>query len=241
MNAQNFVWLAADYHLPTTYSCRVPMSSEQSALAMPAPGPATIRLALVRTGIELFGLDYVRDELFPIIRAAELRVKPPKRVAISFQLVQAYKAGTNRANSNEERRESLSYREICHAEGSMTIYMKVPLAYEDAFQEVLQAVGYWGQANSLACCLSISRDTPRMGDYAIPLKALSTPRPVQPFFACIVSDFRDATVKWSEIMPTVLDPSGTDPSYLRLELYLWPMTLSEQHSRSKMLVYRSLI
>lgn len=92
MNTQNFIWLAIDYHIPTTYSCRIPMSSQHSALAMPAPGPATVRLAVVRTGIELFGIDYVRNELFPVIRAAEMRVKPPEKVAISSQLIRAYKA-----------------------------------------------------------------------------------------------------------------------------------------------------
>ena len=49
------VWIAADYHFPSTYSCLIPMSSMNSASVMPAPGPATIRLALLRTGIERFG------------------------------------------------------------------------------------------------------------------------------------------------------------------------------------------
>src|SRR5260221_14674265 len=49
-------WLAAAYHFPATYSCRVPMSSMNSALAMPAPGPATVRLPLIRKGVELVGV-----------------------------------------------------------------------------------------------------------------------------------------------------------------------------------------
>jgi hypothetical protein len=48
MEASSLTWLAADYQLPATYSCRVPMSSITSALALPAPGPATVRLALLR-------------------------------------------------------------------------------------------------------------------------------------------------------------------------------------------------
>lgn len=58
-------WLAADYHLPATYSCRLPLSSANSALISPAPGPATVRLALIRASIELFGRDAVCDSLFP--------------------------------------------------------------------------------------------------------------------------------------------------------------------------------
>jgi len=48
------VWIAADYHFPSTYSCRIPMSSANCASVMPAQGPATVRLALIRVGIELF-------------------------------------------------------------------------------------------------------------------------------------------------------------------------------------------
>lgn len=62
------VWIAADYHFPSTYSCRIPMSSVSTALAMSTPGPATVRLALIRTGIKLFGLEMTRDELFPVVR-----------------------------------------------------------------------------------------------------------------------------------------------------------------------------
>lgn len=40
-------WLAADYHFPATYSSRLPFSSPNSALISPAPGPATVRLALI--------------------------------------------------------------------------------------------------------------------------------------------------------------------------------------------------
>src|SRR5262249_20927109 len=89
--ASQTIWLAADYHFPGTYSCRVPMSSMNSIRAMPAPGPATIRLALVRTGIELFGEKRTRHDLFPIIRSAEIAIRPPERVAISTQKIHAYK------------------------------------------------------------------------------------------------------------------------------------------------------
>lgn len=242
MNTQNFVWLAIDYHLPTTYSCRIPMSSQHSALAMPAPGPATVRLAAVRTGIELFGVDYVREELFPVIGAAEILVKPPEKVAISSQLIRGYKArAVDRTNSNGGISESLSYREVCHAEGSITIYVKVPLDYEAAFQKVFQAIGYWGQANSLTYYMGITHAVPRSGDVAVPLRLLQTSRPIQQFFSCIVSDFRDVTVKWSEILPDTFETRRTDTGWLHLELYLWPMIISEQHSGGKLLVYRSLI
>jgi len=69
-----------------------PLSSAASALISPGPGPATVRLALIRVGIELFGPEVVQEELFSWIRSARLRVRPPERLAISEQVVRAYKA-----------------------------------------------------------------------------------------------------------------------------------------------------
>ncbi len=92
MSEATLGWLAADYHLPATYSCRLPLSSANSALISPAPGPATARLALIRASLELFGRDVVRDSLFPWIRAARVLIRPPERVAISGQVLRAYKA-----------------------------------------------------------------------------------------------------------------------------------------------------
>src|SRR2546423_2086870 len=91
MNLAHHTWLAAEYHLPSLYSCKVPMSSMNSALVLPAPGPATVRLALIRTSIELFGLECVRDELFPQIRAMGTRIRPPEWVAMTAQVLHAYK------------------------------------------------------------------------------------------------------------------------------------------------------
>jgi hypothetical protein len=68
------LWLAAEYHFPSTYSCRIPMSSMSSASAMPAPGPATVRLALIRTGIEYIGIEAMRDTFFPDLCSVPIRI-----------------------------------------------------------------------------------------------------------------------------------------------------------------------
>src|SRR5262245_49860791 len=62
------------------------MSSPNITLAMPAPGPSPVHLKMMRVGLELFGEDYLRGELFPIIRSAEIHIQSPARVAISTQL-----------------------------------------------------------------------------------------------------------------------------------------------------------
>lgn len=125
MNGIPLCWLAAEYHLPATYSCRLPLSSPNSALVSPAPGPATVRLALLRVGLELFGSDVVRDSLFPWIRAASVLIRPPERVALSGQVLRAYKVDEDKGHVSIN--ESVIYREVAHAEGTMTVYLELPL------------------------------------------------------------------------------------------------------------------
>ena len=119
------VWLAADYHFPSTYSCRIPMSSMNSAPVMPAPGPATVRLALVKAGIECFGLEVVRDQLFPVLRSVTVCIRPPERVAISQQVLHAYKWSVDKRRRTIVQ-ESIIVREMAHACGPMTIFLQVP-------------------------------------------------------------------------------------------------------------------
>jgi hypothetical protein len=110
LHAPELVWLAANYHLPGTYSCRVPMNSAESAQALPGPGPATVRLALVRAGIEVAGLAHTRDILFPIIAAVLIEVRPPERVALSVQTLEGYKGQKAQAGADHRLQTSLRRR-----------------------------------------------------------------------------------------------------------------------------------
>lgn len=230
----NTVWLAADFHMASTYSCRIPVSSQHSALAMPAPGPATVRLAMIRTAIELFGVEATRQTLFPMIRSAPVLIRPPDRVAISTQLLQAYKV----SKSSSHLKTSLAYREMCHAQGAVTIYLAVPINYEDAFREILQAIGYWGQANSLTFCTGVYSEAPNLSECARPLRLIEGAPPLGQFFACIVSEFRSEPVGWDEIMQ---DTAAHKLKPLELELYVWPMLIIEQRRQHKLLRRCSLI
>lgn len=237
MNTKTSIWLAADYHFPGTYSCRVPMSSARSAQAMPAPGPTTVRLALIRNAIELFGPEYTRDELFPVIRSMEVRVRPPERVAISTQLIRGYKASRRKSSRGNGLAEAPVYREFAHANGLMTIYIHIPKKYEQAFRDTLNAIGYWGRADSFACCIGVVQAKPKVGEYAVPFGTLQSNHSAQQFFPCVVSEFRDTEVNWCEAMPTV---KTTQPDAIHLNVYIWPMVVIEQHRGGKRLLRRSL-
>lgn len=215
MVTPTFVWLAARYHIPMTYSCQTPMSSASSVLAMPAPGPATVRLAMVRNGIELFGEDYVRDDLFLVIRSAEIYIEPPVKVAISTQFLKAFKASPGPQGAPDVVTESLVYREVCHAEGEVTIYLKVPISHEAVCREVLAAIGYWGQAHSLAWCTEITGNIPRLEECGQPLRNCPASSPIQGLFSCLVSEFRGGDVDWDEIIaiPNKRETKAIQPEF----------------------------
>ena len=120
------LWLAADYHFPSTYSCRIPMSSAGSAMITPAPGPSTVRLALIQTGIELFGLKTTQHDLFPIIRSAPIQIQPPEKVAISLHRLRAHKWEKGKAGKQDRFQESVILREMAHATEPCTVFIQVP-------------------------------------------------------------------------------------------------------------------
>lgn len=232
MSQASLTWLAATYDLPATYSCRVPMSSITSALALPGPGPATVRLALIRTATELFELPYVQSVLFPQICAMPLAIRPPERVALTPQVLRAYKVD----EKTQEMTESPVSREMAHAIGELSIYLQVQESLEDAFRQVLQMIGYWGQTSSLAWCNSIESRTPPREECVTPLRSFQRHVPAHPFFSCILSEFRDPSVTWNEVVPFI---GKRMPNPLRLDVYVWPLIEAAQHGSGKLLARRA--
>lgn len=234
MNQTGLGWLAAEYHFPATYSCRLPFSSTNSALISPAPGPATVRLALIRVGIEVFGRDVVRDTLFPWIRAASLFIRPPERVAISGQVLRAYKAEQNKGHIAYQ--ESVVYRQMAHAEGTMTVYLKLPRQERKTWETLLWNIGYWGQASSFATCLEVHERAPLKNECAQPLEGLSEQSIIHPFFSCVHTEFRDTQVTWQQVVPFDGMHTRASQNPLKLELYVWPLQVVKQDSQNTLLV-----
>lgn len=232
------IWLTADYHFPSTYSCRIPMSSMSSAGAMPTPGPATVRLALLRTGIEYVGRDVVRDELFPTLCAMPVRIRPPERVALSQHHLRAYKWETNQAKRYSSLQESVIVREMAHASGPMTISIEVPVDQEALYRTLLRAVGYWGQTDSLTSCVGVTHEALMTGEYAVPFGLVGSTRSHQPFFHCVTSEFRTAQLSWEDVTSPFF--RGKNSSPVRLDVYVWPLVHVRQSGEGKLLLRRSL-
>jgi hypothetical protein len=225
----SMIWLAADYHFPSTYSCRIPMSSMSSAQVAPAPGPATVRLALIRRGIELFGIESVRDELFPTIRSLSVRVQPPKRVAISVHRLRAHKWERGKGERGKQFQESVIVREMAHAQGAMTVYLEIPSRQEEAYRALLRAIGY---------CVAVREAAPEQGMCAMHLSALGSSRPLRPFFSCLLTEFRTRSLEWHEVVPA---SDSSNPQALQLDIYVWPMLIEYRSGEGKLLVRHALL
>ena len=144
MKPARLVWLAATYHLPSTYSCRVPMSSMSSAQALPTPGPATVRLALLKSALELFGVASTRDVLFSVLSTMVIQIRPPERVALAYQVQHAFKASPSVGLRAAHMSDTVIYREVAHATGVMTVYIAVPEPLCDVCRRMLGVVGVLG-------------------------------------------------------------------------------------------------
>jgi hypothetical protein len=230
MDIAHHTWLAAEYHLPSLYSCKVPMSSMNSTLALPAPGPATVRLALIRAGIEVFGLDCMRDELFPQIRAMEIRIRPPELVSMSVQTLHSYKVD-EQALGTQITTAPIS-RECAHASGPLTVYIEVPSKEVPRWAGILRAIGYWGQASSLVSCTNAWENVPDPKECVMPLRKWTRQEPLELFFSSFLTEFRDTMISWNDVMPML---GARKAEMLKFDVYIWPMVTVQHHGGGKQL------
>jgi hypothetical protein len=193
-----------------------------------------VRLALIRVGIEIFGRDVVRDTLFPWIRAASVLIRPPERVALSGQVLRAYKAVE--VKGLVSYRESVVYRQMAHAEGTLTVYLELPRHARKAWESLLWNIGYWGQASSFATCLEVNERAPLKNECAQPLEGLSEQSVIRPFFSCVHTEFRDAHVTWQEVVPFDGSHTRTAQNPLKLEVYVWPLQVVRQDGQNTLLM-----
>jgi len=62
--------------------------------------------------------------------------------------------------------------------------------------------------------------------------------PLEPFFSSILSEFREGALSWDQVMPVV---GAQKVETLTLDMYVWPLVISEQHGRGKLLVRRAFV
>ena len=222
-------WLAAQYHFPSTYMCRMPMSNPLAARALPTPGPATIRRALLRNAIELFGIAATRDWLFPVIRAIPIRVQPPACVAISRQPIRLYKGIFIQRRT--QLQDAIGYREVATADGLLMIYLHVGRDVAHAISETLSLIASWGSADSLTCCMHVAEAEPPT-TVVVPLQSIHAAATLRQRYIGLATEFRDHDVTWAEIGA---DDTNESSDAIASRLWVWPLSICEQHRNGMIL------
>lgn len=230
--ANSTVWLAAHFHMSSLYTCKSPISSHVTGVALPTPGPATIQQAMIRVGIETFGIEHVKDKLFQHIIASHPLVRPPESIAISEQKLKLFKA-----DDQGNIVDGFGYRQMVHAEGDMVIYVKTDVGVESDFTSLLRNIGYWGQTSSFAYCTKLHRQEPQPGCYAQPVEDASDVMRIGAYYTAYVTELHGGIATWEKIVDSRVDGR----SHLGLRLYVWPLTVSEHRSSGQLLRFRSLV
>ncbi len=84
-------WVCLLVHFPSFFSYRIPDYSSQYALSVPLPSPSSIKLAVVATAIRTTGDVAEGKCVFYAVRDAEIRIVPPKQIAINSVFIKRLK------------------------------------------------------------------------------------------------------------------------------------------------------
>ena len=88
-------WVKLTVHFPSFFSYRIPDYSSQYALSVPLPSPSAIKLAVVSTAIRATGNVAEGERVFYAVRDADVRINPPKQIAINSFLIKRLKKKKN--------------------------------------------------------------------------------------------------------------------------------------------------
>jgi len=89
-------WVKITLHFPSFFSYRIPDYSSQYALSVPLPSPSAVKLALVSTAIRTTGNVAEGERVFYTVRDADIRIAPPKQIAINSFLIKRLKKKKNK-------------------------------------------------------------------------------------------------------------------------------------------------
>jgi hypothetical protein len=220
------VWLAAEFTFAATYSIREAVTSATFARACPVPETGTVKLALIKVAVELYGEMKTKQDLFPIIRDMDISIRPPSHIGVSGQFLRAFK---NKSLNNGEVEYSISNREHLHTSGQLIIYYRILEKNQNVIKTLSQAIGYWGQGNSLTYCLSVGILKPELGECITRLETI-TPQGLKDYQLCYLTDI-DSNATWDD----VITGKGTF-----LSLYVLPLKLDEQKRNGKVLKYKPI-
>ena len=142
-------WLKAEYEFGSLFSYRIPDFSSQYALSSPLPGPSTIKLAIVATAIETTGHISYGEEIFNIVKNAQIKIAKPKKIAISNCLIKRLK----KRKEGIGLETTFGIRGYVHLQEPLKIFIRIENDKEK-IKVLLKRVRRFGTSDSLAYCIT---------------------------------------------------------------------------------------
>jgi len=159
-------WVKAVYRFAGFFSYRVPDFSSQFALTSPIPGPSTVKLGLISTGIERKGDPSYGEVLFNLLKTAKIRILPPERLSICNFLQKRLKKWTPKTKEQKEiahehppLTKTFGTRGYVHYGGPLTIYVGVEDGAEE-IRKVAERMYYLGTSDSVMSCVESGLEEP---------------------------------------------------------------------------------
>lgn len=149
-------WLSAVYEFGGLFSYRIPSFSSQYALSSPLPGPSAIKLALVATAIETKNVSN-GEKIFEVVKNANVKLSPPRRIALSNVLIKRLKAKKERKEGGFER--TFGIRGYVHFAEPLKIYIEVGES-EEEIENLLRRIRRFGTSDSVVYCRNVKEEIP---------------------------------------------------------------------------------
>lgn len=149
-------WVSAVYEFGGLFSYKVPGFSSQYALSSPLPGPSTIKLALVATAIETKNVSN-GEKIFEVVKNANVKLSPPRRIALSNVLIKRLKAKKERKKRGLET--TFGIRGYVHFAEPFKIYIEDGETRGE-IENLLRRIRRLGTSDSVVYCKSVKEEIP---------------------------------------------------------------------------------
>lgn len=198
-------WVKAVYRFAGFFSYRVPDFSSQFALTSPIPGPSTVKLGLISTGIEKVHDPSYGEYLFDILKEAEVRILLPSSLSICNFLQKRLKKSREEGKALQP---TFGTRGYVHYGGPLTIYVGVEEGAEE-IREVAERMYYLGTSDSVMSCFESGLEEPP--DEALHFQShINTVKPGE--WLVMVKDINpEEGISFSHVNPFVEKPDNKAP------------------------------
>jgi CRISPR-associated protein Cas5 subtype I-A len=165
------MWIAANYHFPSTFSYKIPDFSMYYAASSPVPSPSTFKLALVSALINQTGDIQRARKFFNEIKTSKILFGLPEYLTI-------FKAFVRRLKKRRQERgfdRTFGIREYVTLSGPLTTYINVSEKLKNEMSLALKNIRYIGSSDSICSCMKIYEDArPQPQSLATPYEAEKT-------------------------------------------------------------------